>query len=340
MIRQGAVYRGKKGVLVADSCGPLKSAARRGDLRLEALARGTYPGDALPERELPHLKSIGFWDAQKPQGWGLDWHYNEGIEITYLESGSLSFAAEKEAFVLKPGDLTITRPWQRHRVGDPLVSPGRLYWIILDVGVRKPHQRWSWPEWMILNKADLRMLARLLLMGDRPVWRGTREVEKCFQQIGKLIENRKNERTLMSRLALLVNELLVVLLETLHRRTTVAERDSVEAEEATARVLAGLGGSLSEPWTLDSMAAAAGLARTRFGYYCHKLKNMTPNEYLTQLRVSEARRLLREKRAMKLTEVALECGFGSGQYFATVFRRTTGMTPREWREREGKRLKG
>ena len=156
-------------------------------------------------------------------------------------------------------------------------------------------------------------------------------MEKCFQQIGKLIENRRNERTLMSRLAILTNELLVVLLETLHRRTTVEERDGTAAEEATARVLSGLGGSLSEPWTLDSMAEAAGLARTRFGYYCHKLKNMTPNEYLTRLRVDAAKRLLRERREMKLTDVALECGFGSGQYFATVFRRIAGVTPTEWR---------
>jgi AraC family L-rhamnose operon regulatory protein RhaS len=329
------IYRERKRVLVADSCAPLARAARRGELRLEAMARGPYPGASLPARALPHLKSVGFWDAQQGQDWGLDWHYNEGIEITYLESGRLGFAVGDEVFSLRPGDLTITRPWQRHRVGGPLVSPGRLYWMILDVGVRRPHQAWSWPEWMILNRDDLRMLSRLLLMGNRPVWPGTREVEVCFQRLGRLIENRENERTLISRLALLINELLVVLLETLYRRTTVAERDSPAAEASTARFLERLEGDLSEPWTLDSMAEGAGLARTRFAYYCHKLKNMTPNEYLRQLRLAEARRLLREQKGMSLTDVGLECGFGSGQYFATVFRRFVGVTPGDFREGRG-----
>ena len=56
--------------------------------------------------------------------WGLDWHRNEGIEFTWLEQGTLPFATDDVETVLRPGDLTITRPWQRHRVGAPHVTPG------------------------------------------------------------------------------------------------------------------------------------------------------------------------------------------------------------------------
>ena len=62
---------------------------------------------------MPGIKTIGFWDARKDQDWMLGWHRNEGIEIT-LEQGSLGFMWT--IMNTACNDITITRPWQRHRV--------------------------------------------------------------------------------------------------------------------------------------------------------------------------------------------------------------------------------
>ena len=110
-------------------------------------------GAKAPPHTLPGVKSLGFWDADHRQDWGLDWHRNEGIELTLLESGRLPFSVDGQDLDLKPGDLTITRPWQLHRVGRPHVTACRLHFLILDVGVRRPHQRWKWPPWLVLSPA-------------------------------------------------------------------------------------------------------------------------------------------------------------------------------------------
>lgn len=324
-----STFRGSGTILHADTCRELVVAAKRRQVRFAALARGAYPGVRLPPRVLPHLKTVGFWDAALPQKWGLDWHRNEGIELTYLESGALPFAVENEQVTLHPGDLTITRPWQLHCVGRPHVTPGRLYWVILDVNVRKPHQPWRWPRWLVLSPGDLRALTALLRATDEPVWPATREVESCFQRIGKLIENLQEPAASASRLALLINELLVIVFETLRKRAR-PERATPPAEQATARFLAQLAHSVEEPWTLEGMASAAGLARTRFAHYCHKLTNRTPGEYLAHLRLEKARQLILSRPDRRITEIALECGFGSGQYFATLFRKKFRATPREY----------
>ncbi len=28
------------------------------------------------------VRTVGYWNAKHDQGWGLDWHRNEGIELT------------------------------------------------------------------------------------------------------------------------------------------------------------------------------------------------------------------------------------------------------------------
>jgi AraC-like DNA-binding protein len=52
--------------------------------------------------------------------------------------------------------------------------------------------------------------------------------------------------------------------------------------------------------------------------------------YLTRLRISRARDLLRSS-DHSVTEIAISCGFSSSQYFANVFRRLVGQTPSAFR---------
>ena len=64
----------------ADTCIPLVDAVSRNKIKFNALARHTYPGKRLTEDTIG-LNSIGYWDANEPQDWGLDWHRNEGILV-------------------------------------------------------------------------------------------------------------------------------------------------------------------------------------------------------------------------------------------------------------------
>ena len=75
----------------ADTCLPLIDAVNRKKLKFKALARYTYPGDRLTDDTLG-LNSVGYWDANETQDWGLDWHRNEGLEIHFLESGTMPYA--------------------------------------------------------------------------------------------------------------------------------------------------------------------------------------------------------------------------------------------------------
>jgi len=88
------VFRSAGTVYRADTCEPLKAAAERGDLRIDALSHGSYPGRRLPVHTLPEVCSVGFWDAPRNQSWGLDWHRNEGLELTYLSRGKTEFVVD------------------------------------------------------------------------------------------------------------------------------------------------------------------------------------------------------------------------------------------------------
>ncbi|MBW6457181.1 MAG: AraC family transcriptional regulator [Trueperaceae bacterium] len=338
MRRAAAVFEGHGERFVADSCEPLKAAAERGEVALQALSRGSYPGRRLLPGELPELRSAGVWDASRDQGWGLDWHRNEGIEITYLARGGLGFAVDGRPQPLRPGDLTITRPWQAHRVGDPEVAASRLHWVILDVGVRRPHQTWAWPSWLLLPSGLLTRLTTLLQQNEQPVWRADAAIDRCFERLASVLADDPGDAR-EARLKLRINELLLAVFELLDGQDIALDRSLPSAQRSVELFLATLADRCGERWRLRDMAEECGLGRSRFTHYCRQLTNMTPVEVLTHLRVRAAQRMLENDPAGSVSDVAYACGFESSQYFATVFRRHTGRSPSAYRAERAERAR-
>ena len=317
----------------ADTCLPLEEAAQAGELKFDALAHGHYPGRRLPRNTLSAVKTVGVWDAEHNQQWGLDWHRNEGLELTYLERGTLAFAVDDNQYVLHPDDLTITRPWQPHRVGAPHVTAGRLHWVILDVGIRHPHQAWRWPSWLVLTKADMQELTDFLSQNEQPVWPANEEIRRCFQRIAAAVEA-EDDRDIVSCLAVYLNELMLHLLKLFRDKQAPLDESLTSTRRTVELFWADLRGDpehLAWGWTVPRMAARCGLGVTQFVKYSKQLTNMTPAHYLNYCRVESAARMLRDDSSSSVTQVALACGFSSSQYFASVFRRHYGCTPNAYR---------
>ena len=327
------IYQDHGKTFQADTCAPLAAATREGQVHLESLARGHYPGRRLPPTALPGVKTIGCWDARHTQRWGLDWHRNEGLELTFLERGSVAFGVDHHRARLRANDLTVTRPWQRHRVGEPHVEAGRLHWLILDVGVRRPHQPWRWPAWMVLTKRDREELTEYLRHNERPVWAATPEIRHCFQRIAAAVEkDRRGEQA--SRLAALINELFVLTLDMFRQHRVPLDSSLASTERTVELFWADLQRSpvhLASPWTVETMARQCGLGVTRFIHHSKQLTNATPNTHLTQCRLDAAAQMLRETPRRPVIDIALACGFSSSQYFATRFRRQFGCAPTAFR---------
>ena len=333
MSRRVPIYTNEDETLQADACRPLVEAADAGEIRLETLVHGHYPGRPLPREALPGLKTVGYWDAEGPQGWGLGWHQNEGIELTLLERGGLDFAVEGQERRLKPNDLTVTRPWQRHRLGSPHIGPGRLHWVILDVAVRRPHQTWRWPSWVMLGTSDLEELTQILRQNEQPVWHGAGAVCECFVRIARAIEQDR-EGSSVSWLTVLLNELLLHTLELFRSHGPTLDATLSDTQRTVELFLEDLRSDprqLAEEWTVRRMAQCCGLGVTRFTDYCRRLTNTTPMQHLNRMRLERAARLLREQDGLTNEQIAGQCGFSSAQYFATVFRRHFGRTPQQYR---------
>ncbi len=327
------IYRAGAGRFRIDSCEAQSAAVRGGKIQMHALSKGHYPGQLLSPRQLPGINSIGFWDGAIHQDWGLEAHRNEGVEITYLETGDMPFSVEEQQFKLRPGHFTITRPWQLHKLGAPNIGPGRLHWLILDVGLRRPNQEWRWPRWLTMTPEDKAELTCKLRQNENPVWNASPDIASAFRDLSAGVLAWPQPH-LESRMLTLLNQLLLGIL------TALSEQQSRHDPELTSRrrtvelFLRGLAenaAKLSQPWALDAMAAHCGMGVTSFSKYCRELVNSGPMEYLHICRLDYAARQLSQRPSLSITDIAFRSGFNSSQYFATAFRKRFQATPRGYR---------
>lgn len=103
-------------------------------------------------------------------------------------------------------------------------------------------------------------------------------------------------------------------------------------DPAIGRALALIHERPSHDWTLEELAARAGVSRSVLADRFTRLVGHPPMQYLTNWRVQVAARLLADG-AAKVGSVAQEVGYASEAAFSRSFKKIAGMSPAAWRAR-------
>lgn len=331
VLSRPAVFTEPGALLYAGNCADLYEASLQGKLTLSAWTRGKYPGRPLGEA-LPQVLSVGGWDAVRKQDWGLREHCNEGVKIAYMARGTMVLKVDGQRHELTEGQMFVVRPWQLHQFGDPHVAASQIIWVLFDVGVRRPHEDWLWPDWMAWPERDTARLSTLLSRNEQHVLTASREVARSFHDIADIVAGNDIPGS-ETRLRLQISLMLLQFMEQLEGQGPLLDEDLASSKRTVQIFLERLPHALDEPWTLENMAAECNLSRTQFSQHCQALTNMTPVRYLQMVRLETGKRRLAESALASVTEVALECGFSSSQYFATCYKRRFGFSPQETHRR-------
>ncbi|TVR55647.1 MAG: AraC family transcriptional regulator [Puniceicoccaceae bacterium] len=85
-----------------------------------------------------------------------------------------------------------------------------------------------------------------------------------------------------------------------------------------------------EPESIEQVARRLGISPRAFTDHFRRITGVTRGNYLRDLRLRHARRLLADTR-QPITSIAFACGFEDLSSFFRVFRQAEGVSPRQWR---------
>jgi len=109
------------------------------------------------------------------------------------------------------------------------------------------------------------------------------------------------------------------------------DRTSHGIPEPVRRAIDFIGKNLTFSLSLTTVAQAASLSPGHFSRIFRSTTGQSLSDYLSTARMHRACALLAERPHARISEVAMDCGFGSIPHFNRQFRKVTGKTPGEFR---------
>jgi len=274
---------------------------------------------ARPRTELPSvrvgvpgLRHFGRYNYSRARA-GLAPHAHRGaIEICYLVRGHQTYHAGGRDYRLRGGDVFVTFPDELHSTGGAPEEKGVLYWMLLRPEVVPA-------SFLGLAGASARALTAALRRLPSRHFRGTPGMQRLLDGILLVCHQRPSPL----RATIIGNRVTTFLLQVVAAARARAGRPAVSP---LAPVLRFIAAHLEEALDVPTLAREAGLSVSRFKARFKEDLGVPPREYVLRAKVEVARQRLRS-RDRSVADVAYELGFSSSQYFATVFKRFTGMRP-------------
>ncbi len=240
-------------------------------------------------------------------------HYHENaFEVTYLCKGTMTFFADNKTHHLSGGDVFISFPDEPHHTGAVPISLNEMYWFQLDVSAK---------NFLFLGKSwKKKLISDLKKVNSRLVNTNTGEMQKLVKDFFKLTYN-ESEIDERYHAASVLIYFLNQLISYSQKQEKVVSKDIQSAVDYIME-------NIYETISLDSLAEISGLSLSRFKQkFCQQL-GFTPREYINFQKVETSKILL--EKGKNVTDTAIELGFSTSNYFSSVFKRFTTLSPSEY----------
>lgn len=298
----------------------------------EVYVAPTYDAKSAGLPLLPEIEMLGHdrFPAAKRLGLPLHRHDN-AFEICYVVDGHLVWRLNQKLYTLRRGDVFVTPPNEPHGGEDAVMQPCEIYWLQVRIPSQNGADNADGALPGMTREQTQAIFAGLSVTSAFPAFPSTRpdHLETAFAAL--LREHRERS----------ANALLCTIAARATMQTLLVQiaRDAAESARVRncltpplSRSLQWMETHLGNTFTIEEVAEVAELSVAAFHERFQREIGTTPAEWRTQKRIERAKTCLLHNPQKSVTEIALELGFGSSQYFATAFKRYTAHTPTEYRE--------
>lgn len=255
-------------------------------------------------------------------GYGATWHFHPEFQITLVLKSTGYRLVGDNITPLAPGDLVLVgsnlpHVWQQD-AGGGRTAVHAIVVRFLDTLLGRD----------FLEIPEAAAVKRLLKRAARGLRVKGRTRDAVAEQLQRLVEAKGLSRiaALLAILELLTQSRELQPIASAGFVPSLSSEDQGRMARVTAHIHAHLTGEIDRA----GVARAAHLSEGAFSRFFKLRTGKTLPEYVNELRVGRACRLLADE-PRKVTDIALDCGFRNLANFNRRFREITRLTPRDYR---------
>ena len=246
------------------------------------------------------------------------WHYHPEYELTYILKGSGYRIVGNSYAYFGPGDLVLLGSNLPHTWSSKLQEDAPSEAIVIQFS------KAFMASFLELNESS--SIKSMLEFSDRGLSFATDEA--LVAELIALTEPDGMDRVLK----------LIAILDALSKKPTTLIAPnafhtivSKKSEMRINKVCLFIQNNFSQKIALKEVADLIYLTESNFCKFFKKATGKTYSDYLNEIRINEACRLLAQSEKT-ISQIAFECGFETLSYFNSVFRHKKGSTPSVYRK--------
>lgn len=248
----------------------------------------------------------------------MEFHAHDFLELYYFLDGSVTYYIEDQVYDLCPGDLLIIPVGKMHR---PVIANEHAAYERMVL--------WITPQYLqSIDSPAGDLQKNLQKVGEHGYCVPFRGDEMVFVTalLKKLFYMQKNDAD--PKFCAGAVELY---LWTIFRSYGVIDTTHRNETQVIPQVIRYITEHFSEPLTLEDIAAEFFVSKSYLNRHFKAYTNSTVYAYIMALRLTHARRMLRE--GIPAVEAGRECGFSDYSTFYKAFKTQTGLSPQQFKSK-------
>ncbi len=253
-----------------------------------------------------------------------DFHDHDFSELAIIVAGTPLHLADSREFRLSPGDVLSLHPGAIHAYDD--AEDMEIINLIYDREKLSPPMLdgWMLPAFRAIYPGEA--LPHSAAMLKPVVHMGKEQLQQAVMLVSEL-ESELNNPQPGFQLGALTKFMELTLL---FARSTAGNMAVHENRFNIGSALAYMNRHFAEPVTVEKLAEVSHMSLRSFFRQFRITVGCAPVEYLMQLRLRQAIRLLLQSDA-SISEIATECGFYDSNFFSKQFRKFYHQSPKQFR---------
>lgn len=237
-------------------------------------------------------------------------HFHNKHEMYFVEKGKAQYFVGSEIYFLTTGDMMFIPIGEFHKtdIGDSITE--RLLLVFDDAFLGSEYHH-------LIDELKKNKFIRI-------VPEKLYKIKEIYEKIEHEDKYRSENYIEMERLYL--RELLFLIKRYRIKDTSFNLTETYKLIQSCATYITE---NYNQNLTLNFLAKKYSISRSHFSKLFKQITGINLNEYITITRISAAQNMLSNKK-LSITEISELCGFNDSNYFATVFKKIKGITPKKY----------
>jgi len=237
-------------------------------------------------------------------------HYHDSHELYFLKKGRTKYFVDNEIFILEPGDMVFIPKFVFHKTDNgQCTEVERLRFSFGDDFAGKDFQKYI----------DELKQKRFIRMPDDSL----SELENIINRLET--EGTKKQKNYAEMQRLCFMQMLVLI----SRYCTTNSSHLTPSEQTIQNIAKYISENCGMELSLEALSRKYAMSPSHLCRLFKKTIGIGLSEYVNISRITAAEKLL-QATDKTVTQIATECGFNDSNYFAAVFKKYKGTTPKKY----------